>query len=132
VILNDTPTLFFDKAAAAPFQTEENKDLLEWTATTGASTYDIATKQSISTATAPANIWLTYFSSMTVGGCSQACNDGDGDGLCQFSISASGSPAAGTLDFWLVRKHGGSWEEPGSSALPGPATSRNAAITVCP
>ena len=33
------------------------------------------------------------------------------------SISAQGSPSPGNFDLWLVRKHGGSWEEVGSTSL---------------
>jgi hypothetical protein len=137
VVINDTPTLFFDKAAAAPFQTEENKNLLEWTPTTGASTYDVSTKQAVPAATVAASGWLGaggYFDSMACRSNSQACGDTDGDTLCQFGIAADGDPAAGTLDLWLVRKHGGSWEEPGSSALA--TTTRDSVMVdttpVCP
>lgn len=112
IVISDTPYLTFI-----------DKNNIKWSATTGASTYDIATYQGTGgtvgipadTTGSSAATWLApnsgYFDNMATGPqgvafCSQA-------GTTR-NISAQGSPSVGHFDIWLVRKHGGSWEEVGS------------------
>jgi hypothetical protein len=105
VVINDTPYLTF---------TDANN--IKWSATIGASTYDVATQQGpggtglpgVTTGTSAAT-WLGgggYFDGMT-------CNSNAQAGTTR-NISAQGNPGAGRFDLWVVRKHGGSWEEIGS------------------
>jgi hypothetical protein len=106
VVINDTPYLTF-----------VDKDNIKWSATTGASTYDVATQQGPGGTGLPgdttgtsAATWLGgggYFDTMT-------CNINSQAGTTR-SIAAQGAPLAGRFDLWLVRKHGGSWEEVGST-----------------
>ena len=108
VVINDTPYLTFI-----------DKDNIKWTATTGASTYDVATQQGpggtglpTDTTGTSAATWLGgggYFDGMT-------CNINSQAGTTR-NISAQGSPTAGRFDLWLVRKHGGSWEEVNSTSF---------------
>jgi len=111
VVINDVPYLTFI-----------DNNNIKWSATTGASTYDVATQQGtaspagtgipVDTTGTSAATWLGpggYFDGMTCNINSQAGTTRD--------ISAQGSPGAGRFDLWLVRKHGGSWEEIGSTAL---------------
>ena len=96
-----------------PYLTFQDVNTLKWTATTGASTYDVATRQDLpgSQAGVDANTWLNpttgRFNSMT-------CNIDNQAGTTR-SIAAQGSPAAGFFDIWLVRKNAASWEEVGST-----------------
>jgi len=125
VVINDNPYLtFIDKLN------------IKWTATTGASTYDVATNQGPGgtgltgdTTGQSAATWLAaagYFDAMV-------CNINSQAGTTR-NISAQGSPLAGRFDIWLVRKHGGSWEEIGST--PFGAVTRDSVMVdstpVCP
>jgi hypothetical protein len=116
--------------------TVPNKNLLEWERINPTALYDIVTKQNISTNTVPAGNWLNpggYFDTMDCGGASattgnaQTCTDSDGDNLCQFDITNDGTPAADTMDIWIVRETTGSWNEIGGVSLG--ATTRDTRIS---
>ena len=128
-----------DGIPAASFDSID-KNRFEWNSVDRGARYDVATKQGVPVTTAPATAWLGaggYFDTFSCRQDDLACVDTDGDGMCEYSTASDGTPSAGTLDLWLVRLNGGSWDEPGSTGLSTPPVARDTrmiddASPVCP